>query len=118
MREPPTGLEAAGRALWAAVADHYDLDDHEGVLLVEAARTCDTIEQLVASAGRAVVTTKGRIRPELIELRQQRIVLARLLAALRVPLGVTDAPSAENNPAPRLQRRAGVRGIYALPGAS
>jgi hypothetical protein len=49
-----------------------------------------------------------------VELRAQRIVLARLIVALRVPLGEEDASSnaAKHGPA-RLQRRA-ARGVYAL----
>jgi hypothetical protein len=53
----------------------------------------------------------GRPHAALVELRQQRIVLARLVVALRVPLGDQDEESA---PA-RLQRR-GARGVYQLRG--
>jgi len=47
----------------------------------------------------------------LVELRMQRILFARLLVALRVPIGdAEDAGSAD-----RLQRR-GLRGVYGIKG--
>ncbi|WP_262391383.1 hypothetical protein [Nocardiopsis sp. CNR-923] len=46
-----------------------------------------------------------RTHPALVELRNQRILLARLLVALRVPLGE------EDDGAERPQVRA-VRGVY------
>ena len=46
----------------------------------------------------------GKPHPCLAELRQERVLLARLLTALRVPIGDEDA---------RSQRR-GIRGVYTL----
>ncbi|MDQ3452051.1 MAG: hypothetical protein M3493_05025 [Actinomycetota bacterium] len=43
-----------------------------------------------------------------MEARQQRIALARLLAALRLPAGEVEQ---------RPQRRVGVRGTYGITGA-
>jgi hypothetical protein len=52
----------------------------------------------------------GRAHPALVELRQQRITLARLIVALRVPLGEQEGRA-------RSQYR-GLRGAYAIGGAS
>ncbi len=54
-----------------------------------------------------------RANPALVELRQQRILLARLIVALRVPLGEAEDMVAKG-PA-RTQRR-GARGVYAIRG--
>ena len=51
-----------------------------------------------------------RAHPALVELRQQRIVLTRLIVALRVPLG-------EQGDMDRSQYR-GPRGVYELRGMS
>jgi hypothetical protein len=109
----PKDLEAAGAALWKSVTDAYALEEHERLLLVEACRTADVIERLVVALDRELVDHQGKIRAELVELRLQRIVLARLTAALRVPIGEEGRDVAKHGP-PRLQRRSGVRGVYAV----
>lgn len=48
-----------------------------------------------------------KAHPALPELRQQRIALARLLAALGLPTGVEDD-------VPKSQQRRSVRGVYAV----
>jgi hypothetical protein len=53
-----------------------------------------------------------RAHPALVELRQQQLLLARLIVALRVPMGDQE----ETGP-PRAQRR-GIRGVYGLESAS
>lgn len=117
--DEPTGLNAAGRRLWRSVVDDYVLDEHELQLLEQAARVADVCAALDESVTAHGFTTEdGRIRPELIELRQERILFARLLAALRVPLGSAESTGPDHDPAPRLQKRAGVRGVYAVRGAS
>ncbi|HLM07095.1 MAG TPA: hypothetical protein VK402_18085 [Blastococcus sp.] len=47
-----------------------------------------------------------------MEARQQRIALARLLAALRLPAGEEEAGDR------RPQRRMGVRGVYGVGGVA
>lgn len=111
----PDGLGEAGAALWASVVADYELELHEERLLLEVCRTADLCERLAVEAAGPLTTAKGAIAPAVVELRHERIVLARLLAALRVPLG---AEVANPNAAPRLQRRSGARGIYGLSGAS
>ncbi len=104
----PAGLKASGAALWRSVVEDFDLSEHERAQLLQAARLTDTLDQL-----QAVLTTEGPTVPDpatgaskpspvLVELRQQRITLARLLGALRVP----DADDR------RPQRRTGARGVY------
>lgn len=83
----PVGAQQAGRRLWRAVLAAYELDEHELVLLRQAVRVADTCEVLQAAVDADGPMLDGKAHPALVELRQQRILLARLVAALRVPLG-------------------------------
>lgn len=87
----PRDLAKSGRALWRAVVAEFDLDEHERALLHEAARTrdlCDGLQAQLDTDGLMSESSQGaRVHPAAVELRQQRIVLARLLAALKVPSG-------------------------------
>lgn len=110
--KPPRGTGKAGAALWRDVLAEYDLEQHELLLLREAVRTVDvldTLTALVAAEGAVVTSPQGnKAHPALVEARQQRITLARLLAALRLPAGEEEAGDR------RPQRRVGVRGVYAV----
>jgi hypothetical protein len=84
----PPGLGKSGRRFWADTVGRYVLDDAERLTLREVCRTLDTID-----ACQAVVDEHGpvlpwgdgvRANPAAVEARQQRLVLARLLIALRV----------------------------------
>ena len=114
----PSSLRAPGRRLWDSVVDHFELEEHEVALLVEAVRTVDNLDQLEAAVrrdGPLLQSEQGpRAHPALIESRQQRIALARLLAALRLPAGETDDRQARA----RAQRRVGARGVYGIGSAS
>jgi hypothetical protein len=101
-------MKAAGRALWRAVLTDYDLDEHELTLLRQACRVADACDALQAILDDEGLMAAGRAHPALVELRQQRIVLARLIVALRVPLGESEADD-------RQQYR-GARGVYAIRG--
>ncbi len=109
--KPPPRLRKSGRALWSAVMRDYELDKHETVVLREACRTADTLDGLQAlldAEGLMGETSQGpRVHPALVELRQQRMVFARLVVALRIP----------TEDAGRAQTRGGARGVYSL-GAS
>ncbi len=87
--KPPPGTRVAGRRLWSAIVDDYDLAEHELQILREAVRTVDLIDALHKVAGEEgplAESSQGvRVHPALVELRQQRITLARLLAALKIP---------------------------------
>jgi hypothetical protein len=96
--------------LWSSILADFTLAAHELTLLLEAARTLDAVQRLeaiVAAEGVLHESPQGvRAHPALVEARQQRLVLARLLAALRIPA------DADGKGEGRTQRRVGVRGVY------
>ncbi|WP_193607144.1 hypothetical protein [Nocardioides lijunqiniae] len=108
--KPPNDLKRSGRALWRAVLGPFDLDEHERQLLHETCRTrdlCDRLQTVLDAEGVMSTSSQGvRVHPAAVELRQQRITLARLLAALNVPSGEEEA-------APRAPR-----GVYAIRGGA
>lgn len=102
----PAGTGPSGRTLWRSLLTDFELDEHELALLREAVRTVDRLDQLEAAVDHVVVDGPQGMKahPALVEARQQRIVLARILAALRLPSG----DEQEGRP----QRRSGARGVY------
>ena len=108
---PPKGCQAAGRTLWRDITGTYELDIHELALLKEATRTVDQLDELAAAVAADGTMIDGRIHPALVESRQLRIVLARLLAALRLPAGDQDDHQEQQR---RPQRRGGVRSPYRI----
>lgn len=102
--------------MWRSIVDLYDLDEHELSLLREAVRTVDVLAELDAAVrrdGPLLGSPQGeRVHPALIESRQQRIALARLLAALRLPAG----EAGDEQKSARPQRRVGVRTPYGIRG--
>lgn len=113
-QRPPAGLKSAGRRLWSATLGDYDLEVHELLLLREACRTADRLDRLEVEAGQGPVTVTNHrgdevAHPAMVEARQQSIVLARLLAALRMPAG-------DEADLTRPQRRGGARGAYGVRG--
>jgi hypothetical protein len=106
---PPAGLRKTGRELWRAVLTDYELTEPERVLLLQAARTADLLDDLEArlqAEGLMAESSQGvRVHPCVVELRQQRIALARLWAALRVPIGEGSTSTG------RTEHR-GIRGVY------
>ena len=107
---PPKGTGPEGRRLWRAVLTDYELEEHELALLRQAVRVadaCSVRQDLVDVDG---PLRDGRAHPALVELRAQRVLLARLVVALRVPMGVTEASGH------RTQHR-GTRGVYGIRGA-
>lgn len=106
----PDGLDVSGERLWESVASEYDLDVHEQLLLLQACRTADLLDRLSLQASRAPLTVENAkgdkvANPLLTEQRQQSLVLARLLASLRMPSGEEDG---------RPQRRGAARGSYGV----
>jgi len=67
------------------------------------------LQALVDTEGPIV---EGRAHPALVELRQQRILLARLVVALRVPMGEQDDES------PQRPQYRGTRGVYGIRGGA
>jgi len=112
----PANLGARARRLWVAINADYDLDEHELALAVEVVRTVDLCERLDEIIHRESVINASphgeRAHPAAVELRQQRITLARLLAALRMPAGDEDDQPTGRRP----QRRTGARGTYRMRG--
>ncbi len=110
---PPKGAGAEGRRLWRAVVTNFELEEHERVLLREAVRLVDLLVGLQAAIdreGSVIAGPKGdvRVHPAVVEARQSRLALARVLAVLRLPEGE------ETEAMRRPQRRAGARGVYQL----
>src|SRR2546423_10785884 len=102
----PRGLGTAGRGLWVSITGPgaFELERHELVVLGQAARVADRIAALdaVVDAEGVIEEGTGRAHPALVESRQQRMVLARLLSTLRLPDQLDQRP----------QRRGGLRGFY------
>lgn len=110
----PRGLKTAGRRLWRAVTDDYDLTVAEELQLTEACRVADRLDAIARESDDAPLTVENRkgdqvANPLLTEARQQQIVFTRLLAALRLPTGET-----EGGELVRPQRRGGARGAYGV----
>ena len=107
-KKPP---QTPGERLFAAVTEAYALDEHELVLLHEAGRTADLCADLQAVLDEAdgpLMSTRAGVRahPAAVELRQQRVTLARLLVARRVPAGEEEASGPSRLPV------RGPRGFY------
>ena len=94
---PPDGLAAAGAALWIEVTAGVECESHELRILHEAARTLDLLESLQAeieARGVVVDSPQGlKAAPAVVEIRQQRIVFARLVAAVGIPAAEGEAPA-------------------------
>lgn len=87
---PPSGLGTRGRKFWRDTVRLYDFDTAEQQLLVEVCRTLDrldALEAVVAQDGPTITGSMGQtiVHPAIGEARQQRVVLARLVAALELP---------------------------------
>lgn len=105
----PRGLKAGGKRLWRAVTDEFELAEHELSVLLQASRTVDALDELeriVIAEGVTHDSPQGvRAHPALVEARQQRITLAKLVASLRIPLD-------DDQQAGRLpQQRVGIRAV-------
>jgi hypothetical protein len=77
--------------LWESVADKFVLNPGELAVLVEACRTADELDRLERAVRKLPeLTTTGstgqiKAHPLLQELRNHRVVLERLTAALALP---------------------------------
>jgi len=77
MIKAPKGLARRGAAFWKQILGAFELGPAEQQLLLETCRALDTIEDLQTRAGEGSKV--------LAELRQQRLVAARLLSQLAIP---------------------------------
>jgi hypothetical protein len=84
---PRKPSQTPGAAFKSAVLAEYELESQESVLLDAAAGTLDACAELEARvAAEGTMCADGGPSPALVELRQQRLVLGRLLASLRFPV--------------------------------
>lgn len=110
----PKGSGPSARRLWTSVQEEFELGEHERALLTAMCRQVDrldALEELIAAEGLTVTghgTTK--MHPAVVEARQTAIAVARIAACLRLPAGDEDQQPQ--------QRRAGVRGVYAIDGGA
>jgi len=89
-KSPPKGLDKRGRKFWRDVVSAYSLRPDELVLLETAAKCLDLIAELEGGMVGQPLTVKGsrdqeREHPILSEMRQQRALLNRTLAQLKLP---------------------------------
>jgi hypothetical protein len=92
-RRVPRGLAAPGRALWRALLQALpgdaEYDERELAQLEHACRLTDTLARLdeQLEAGVTVLGSRGQVRlhPALVEARQTRLAIARLLGELELP---------------------------------
>lgn len=110
MSRPPASDFGVSSQTTPFTTGRFELEQHELQLLVKAVRTTDLLTQLedaVRRDGALITTLQGlRAHPGAVEARQQRLVLARLLAALHLP--------ADEDEAEQRAGRGGPRGPYTL----
>jgi hypothetical protein len=110
----PAGITGAGLALWHELHAELSFTMTEERVAVELCRTVTLCEVLAAeldALGPVTVGQRGvRVNPIAAELRQQRLVVARLVASLNIPAHPNDEVVGGRG------RRGGVRGVYALRG--
>jgi phage terminase small subunit len=98
----PPGLGPAGRRFWDEVTEQYTVDGSDRVLLAEICEALDTMAALKAVVKREGLTAESsqgiRTHPSLVELRQQRLVLARLLRLLDLPADLPAEVEGESEP--------------------
>lgn len=102
----PAHLGAAGRSLYEAAVEEFELSLPELAALLQAAETLDTlriIEDSIRENG--PITEAGRPNPLLAEARQQRAILVRLLGLLDLRIDDEEAPG-ENGVRPSVSRAA------------
>ncbi len=93
----PSGLNARGKRMWAALLAQDPsleaVDNPQRETALTTCRTADRVEQLERLSMAVDPVVEGRsgpmIHPLLAEVRQQSALLARLVAALRLPDDVT-----------------------------
>jgi phage terminase small subunit len=90
----PRNLLTAGKRLWTAVTSDFELDPPELEVLAEACRTLDLIADLrakIKESGTVIESRQGpRVHPAVVEARQQRLALAKLIGSLGLPKGLVD----------------------------
>lgn len=88
----PDHLGPSGAAFYSRVSSEYDLSLPEQAALQQIAETMDIIAELestIRQRGRVDPAT-GRPSPAVLEVRQHRAILVRLLGLLDLPLDESD----------------------------
>ncbi len=86
----PGGLGVAGKRLWKEVSAGYTLREDELCVLEDACREVDLVARLQAEVDAGPLLVPGSRgqdipHPLLMEVRQHRLLLARLLRQLQLP---------------------------------
>jgi hypothetical protein len=92
----------------------WELDAHELVQLREICRSADLCERLAAVVAAQEPSSSVAARHAVTELRMQRVTLAKLIAALRLPGGLEEA--ADETAGRVRDRRRSMRGFYGIRG--
>lgn len=110
----PNGLKAAGKRLWSATTDTYELRQDELEILRSACFEADLIvrmEDELSDDSLTVLGSQGQIvaHPLVQELRQHRSTMAGLLRGLKLP-DESGAGAASNQQRSAAQSRWSSRG--------
>lgn len=86
----PDGLEKAGKRVWTQILAEFDLDSRELLVLEQAARQADAVAALEAEVASSGLVGRGssgqpRLSQTVVELRQARLALSKLLGELALP---------------------------------
>jgi hypothetical protein len=103
----PKGLGIEGRRLWRGILAGLELDGHELALLRRAchvADRCEALQAVVDEEGLFATNRLGEVKahPAVVELRQQELLLAKLLVVLRIP------PNEDEQARPQLRTLRGI----------
>lgn len=105
----PEKFGKSGRDLWSETEDKYVLSGPEKLILKQACRAADRLDEIQSAMNGAELIVEGRVQPVanplLVEFRLQAQLLAKLIAQLRIP---DEMPEQVKRP----QRRGGSRGVY------
>lgn len=97
---PPAGLKAAGKRLWQHIAESFELEEHDLILVTSLCETLDRknqAEKELKVAGNLTFTNRHgeeRQRPQVGIIRDCNILLARL----RRELGLSEIPDDSRPP--------------------
>jgi len=105
MTEIPAHLGEAGRSLYVAAVEDFELSLPELAALLQAAEVLDTLRIIEDEIRKTGPVVGGRPSPLLAEARQQRAILVRLLGLLDLRLDDDEAPG-EGGVRPSVSRQA------------
>lgn len=113
--QQPTNLGARGKAFWTEIASKFSLRADERRILEDACREMDLIERMDRELRSAELTIDGSrgqgvVNDLVKEIRQHRALLARLLAALKLPDELAQGESRSSSARDAAISRWGKRG--------